>query len=71
MNYEFTHIVNSKVELMLEILTVSLDSFPVHLVNIPCGKIRSTERKPETFGRTLTDSFHIKMMNESNPLSPS
>jgi hypothetical protein len=56
---------------MLEILTVSLDSFPAHLVNIPCGKIRSTERKPETFGRTLTDSFHIKMMNESNPLSPS
>jgi hypothetical protein len=30
-----------------------------HPVNFPVGGNRSTRRKPTTFGRALTDSFHM------------
>ena len=38
-----------------------------HPVNFPVGGNRSARRKPTTFGRVLTDSFHMsKALRSSN-----
>ena len=38
---------------------VSQELIPTHPVNFPVGGNRSTRRKPTTFGRALTNSFHM------------
>jgi hypothetical protein len=47
-------------------LTVFIPTYPV---NFPCVRNRSTQKKPTTFGRALTDSSYEWATTESNPPS--
>jgi hypothetical protein len=41
-----------------------------HPVNFYCGRKPECLEKPTTFGRALTDSFHMSPWQESNPKPP-
>ncbi len=42
---------------------------PPPLSTFPVGGNQSNPRKPTTFGRASTDSFHMSLQRESNPRS--